>query len=103
MKSKGATIIEIDEVDLDLPNFIRLLNLDMKKDFPVYMANHANPSVKISNIDDVIAFNIQDSVNLMPYGQALFRGISEDKGNAQFLRRIKDTLKTNGRRFLTSQ
>lgn len=99
LKSKGATIIEIDEVDLDLPNFIRLLNLDMKKDFPVYMANHANPSVKISNIDDVIAFNIQDSVNLMPYGQALFRGISEDKGNAQFLRRIKDTLKTNGRRF----
>lgn len=99
LESKGATIVEMDEVDVSLPHFIRLLNLDMKRDFPAYMANHANPSVKISNIDDVIAFNVQDSVNVMPYGQALFRGISEDKGDAQFLRRIKDTLKTNGRRF----
>ncbi|MGF1554663.1 amidase family protein [Paucihalobacter sp.] len=99
LESKGAIIVQVDEIDVSLPHFIRLLNLDMKKNFPSYMANHANPSVKISNIDDVIAFNIQDSVNVMPYGQALFRGISEDKGNAQFLRRIKDILKTNGRRF----
>lgn len=99
LEGKGATIVEVEEVDINLPNFIRLLNLDMKKDFPNYMANFANPSIKISNIDDVIAFNIQDSVNVMPYGQALFRGISEDKGDTQFLRRIKDTLKTNGRRF----
>ena len=35
----------------------------------------------------------------MPYGQALFRGIVADKGDTQYLRRIKDTLKTNGRKF----
>lgn len=99
LESKGATIVEIDEVDINLPNFIRLLNLDMKKDFPAYMANYANPSIKISKIEDVINFNTNDSVNVMPYGQALFRGIAEDTGDAQFLRRIKDTLKTNGRRF----
>lgn len=99
LESRGAIIVEVDEVDVSLPHFIRLLNLDMKKDFPSYMANHANPSIKISTVDDVINFNIQDSLNVIPYGQALFRGISEDEGNTQFLRRIKDTLKTNGRRF----
>lgn len=99
LESKGATIVEIDEVDINLPNFIRLLNLDMKKDFPAYMANYANPSIKISKIEDVINFNTNDSINVMPYGQALFRGIANDDGNAQFLRRIKDTLKTNGRLF----
>jgi amidase len=99
LKDLGATIIEIDEAEVNLPNFLRLLNLDMKKDFPAYMSNHANPSVKISTVQDVIAFNAQDSVNFMPYGQALFRGIVADKGDAQYLRRIKDTLKTNGRKF----
>ncbi|MGF1556915.1 amidase family protein [Paucihalobacter sp.] len=99
LKDLGATIVEIDETQVDLPNFIRLLNLDMKKDLPAYISNHANPSVKISNIQDVIDFNTQDSVSFMPYGQALFRGIVADKGDAQYLRRIKDTLKTNGRKF----
>lgn len=95
----GATIVEIDETEVSLPNFLRLLNLDMKKDLPAYMSNFANPSVKISTVQDVIDFNTQDSINFMPYGQALFRGIVADKGDAQYLRRIKDTLKTNGRKF----
>ena len=99
LKELGATIIEIDETEASLPNFLRLLNLDMKKDLPAYMSNYANPSVKISNVQDVIDFNTQDSINFMPYGQALFRGIVADKGDAQYLRRIKDTLKTNGRKF----
>jgi len=99
LKKLGATIIEIDEVEVNLPNFLRLLNLDMKKDLPTYMSNYANPSVKISNVQDVINFNAQDSVNFMPYGQALFRGIVADKGDTQYLRRIRDTLKTNGRKF----
>jgi amidase len=99
LKELGATIVEIDETEASLPNFLRLLNLDMKKDLPAYMSNYANPSVKISTVQDVIDFNTQDSINFMPYGQALFRGIVADKGDAQYLRRIKDTLKTNGRKF----
>jgi amidase len=35
----------------------------------------------------------------MPYGQNLFKGIANDKGDLQFLERIKDTLKTNGKRY----
>jgi amidase len=99
LKELGATIVEIDETEASLPNFLRLLNLDMKKDLPAYMSNYANPSVKISTVQDVIDFNTQDSINFMPYGQALFRGIVADKGDTQYLRRIKDTLKTNGRKF----
>ncbi|TPV33998.1 amidase [Paucihalobacter ruber] len=99
LKELGATIVEIDETEASLPNFLRLLNLDMKKDLPAYMSNYANPSVKISNVQDVINFNSLDSINFMPYGQALFRGIVSDKGDTQYLRRIRDTLKTNGRKF----
>lgn len=99
LKKKGATIVEIDEEKLGLPNFLRLLNLDMKKDLPAYMEGYANKSIKMRTVEDFMAFNLKDSLTSMPYGQNLFKGISEDKGDAEFLTRIQDTIKTNGRQY----
>lgn len=99
IKGQGAEIIELDEEKLDLPNFLRLLNLDMKKDLPTYLVNHANQSVNITSVEDVIVFNNQDSINRAPYGQKLFKGIVADLGTELELEAIKDTLKTNGRLF----
>lgn len=99
LKQQGAEIIEIEEEDLQLPNFLRLLNLDMRKDLPVYMDEYANKDVSIKTVADIMAFNEQDSVMAMPYGQKLFKGIVEDDGDALFLERIKDTLHTNGKQY----
>lgn len=102
LKQQGAEIVEIDEEKLGLPNFVRLLNLDMKKDLPAYMEGYANDSITLRTVDDVMAFNLKDSLKTMPYGQALFKGISDDTGDATFLERIKDTLKTNGQQFFNT-
>ena len=99
LKQKGAQIIEIDEESIALPNFLRLLNLDMKKDLPLYMENYASSSISLRTVEDIMAFNTNDSLKVMPYGQRLFKGITDDKGDAIFLERIKDTLKTNGKRY----
>ncbi|WP_179346049.1 amidase family protein [Winogradskyella ursingii] len=99
LKKQGATIVEIDEEKLNLPNFIRLLNLDMKKDLPAYMENYANKNIKERTVADMMAYNIKDSLNTMPYGQKLFQGIADETGDEEFLERIKDTLKTNGRQY----
>lgn len=99
LKQQGAEIVEIEEEKLGLPNFIRLLNLDMKKDLPAYMESYANKNIEQRTVSDVMAYNIKDSLNTMPYGQKLFQGIAEDTGGAEFLERIKDTLKTNGRQY----
>lgn len=99
LKSQGAEIVEIDEEQIGLPNFIRLLNLDMKTDLPAYMDGYANKSITLRTVSDVMHFNLNDSLKTMPYGQKLFKGIADDKGDAQFLERIKDTLKTNGRHY----
>ena len=96
LKNKGATIVEIEEENLSLPNFLRLLNIDMKKDLPAYFSNAANSNLKMKSVNDVIAFNKKDSVNRMPYGQNLFYGIASDDGDLDYLKAIKDTLKTNG-------
>ena len=99
LKSQGAEIVEIDEEKLRLPNFVRLLNLDMKKDLLAYMGGYANKDIDLKTVSDVMGFNANDSLIRMPYGQNLFKGIIEDKGDAAYLERIKDTLKTNGLKY----
>ncbi|MBT8244094.1 MAG: amidase [Winogradskyella sp.] len=99
LKKQGAVIVEVEEEQLGLPNFLRLLNLDMKKDLPLYMERYANSYIKLRTVQDFMAYNLKDSLVSMPYGQNLFKGISEDKGDAIFLERIKDTLKTNGKQY----
>ncbi|WP_299525129.1 amidase family protein [Winogradskyella sp.] len=99
LKQQGAEIVEIEEEQLGLPNFLNLLNLDMKKDLPAYMANYANTSISLRTVSDVMAFNLKDSLKIMPYGQRLFQGIVDDKGDLAFLEAIKDTLSTNGKQY----
>ena len=99
LKQQGAEVVEIDEEQVGLPNFLRLLNLDMKKDLPAYMDGYANKNISLRTVSDVMAFNLKDSLETMPYGQNLFKGIVNDKGNATYLERIQDTLKTNGMRY----
>lgn len=102
LKQEGAEIIEIEEEGLGLPNFIRLLNLDMKKDLPNYLEAYANKNISLRTVSDVMAYNLNDSLTTMPYGQNLFKGIAEDQGDAEYLERIKDTLKTNGKQFFNT-
>ncbi|MFO7674405.1 MAG: amidase family protein, partial [Lutibacter sp.] len=99
LKNSGAEIIEIEQQQIDLPGFIRLLNLDMKKDLPEYLQKYANAVVTLKSVEDVMEFNRKDSLRRAPYGQALFKGIVADKGSLEDLERIKDTLSTNGKLF----
>ncbi|MGJ8592347.1 MAG: amidase family protein [Aquaticitalea sp.] len=99
LRNQGATIIEIEEEKVDLPDFIRLLNLDMKKDLPAYFTNFGNKDLGLNSIDDVIAYNLKDSLMTMPYGQSLFEGISADISTDKEFEDIKNTLKSNGQAF----
>ncbi|GAA4319805.1 amidase family protein [Pontixanthobacter gangjinensis] len=99
LKKAGAEIVEYEAEEIDLPNFIRLLNLDMKQDLPAYLKNYGG-EVPYNSVQDVIAYNNQDSLNRSPYGQALFYGIVKDSASSKEFAAIKDTLKINGTRFL---
>jgi amidase len=99
LKQQGAEIVEVEALDVELPGFIRLLNLDMKTDLAAYLANFGNSKLGYESIEDVMAFNRTDSLNIMPYGQKLFYGISEDTSTDLEFKALKGVLKTNGMRF----
>jgi amidase len=102
LKQQGAKIIEFEEEKVSRPDFIRLLNLDMKKDLPIYLSSFANSSIQIKSIQDVINFNNEDSLMRAPYGQRLFKGIVSDNSTDEELDTIKNILKKNGRLFFDS-
>ncbi|MCK0110154.1 amidase family protein [Flavobacteriaceae bacterium S0825] len=99
LRDNGAEVVEVDEIDVQRSGFISLLNLDMKKDLPEYLANHAANVVEVTSVQDVINFNNLDSLNRAPYGQRLFKGIVDDPGSLQYLDSIKTDLKTKSRLY----
>ncbi len=99
LKQEGVEIIEISEEAIELPEFLRLLNLDMKVDLANYFSEYGNKELEFKSIEDVMAFNETDSLNIMPYGQNLFKGVSKDNATKEEFDAIKNLLKSNGKRF----
>jgi amidase len=96
----GATVIAFTPPEVEMNGFLSILNLDMKNDLPSYLTAHTNPEkVRISAIADAVAFNNQDTLTRIPYGQALFEGIMADSTTAEGLKEIKENLENSGRRF----
>jgi amidase len=102
LKKSGAEIVEIEQPEVNLPQFIRLLNLDMKKDLPLYLNEYSGEKVTVKSVQDVIDFNNLDSLKRAPYGQRLFKGIVADTGTETDLKHISDTLQLNGKSFFSS-
>ncbi|GGE01062.1 amidase family protein [Planktosalinus lacus] len=95
----GGVIIKIEQENSSLPNFLRLLNLDMQKDLPLYFSYYGNQNLGYKTVNDIINFNQKDSLNRAPYGQKLFLGVVSDTASEKEFIAIKDTLFRNGRKF----
>ena len=99
IKENGAEIVEITPPQVGLPGFLTLLNIDMKHDLPQYLKNHTDKNVKVSSVQNVINYNLQDSILRAPYGQQLFDGIVADTTTVAQLQEIKKTLMANARNY----
>ena len=101
LRKAGAQIIEFEAENIPLEGFTTLLNLDMEQDLPAYLnAETKNrDAVRVKSVEDVVAFNKQDSLVRIPYGQARFDGILADSTTAEQFEKIKKNLKASGRAF----
>ncbi|MGK0414542.1 MAG: amidase [Polaribacter sp.] len=85
LKKAGAEILEITPPKISFDGFLTLLNIDMKYDLPTYLKNHADKSIFVKNVTDVVEFNKKDSLLRAPYGQQLFEGILKDSTSLEGL------------------
>ncbi|WP_421811259.1 amidase family protein [Flagellimonas sp.] len=101
LREAGAQIVEFEAESIPLEGFTTLLNLDMKEDLPAYLNAEVKDrdAVRVGSVEDVVAFNKQDSLVRIPYGQARFDGILADSTTAEQFEKIKKDLKESGRAF----
>ncbi|SCX91792.1 amidase [Nonlabens sp. Hel1_33_55] len=78
IRNQRAVIVELEEKDVELNGFLKLLNADMKQDLPVYFKTAGNDQYKDWNVARVMQENLKDSLKSMPYGQRLFQGIVDE-------------------------
>ncbi|WP_435625094.1 amidase family protein [Flagellimonas sp.] len=101
MEDAGATIVAFEPPQVEMDGFLSILNIDMKNDLPTYIQNHVKDTqaVAVKDVADVVAFNLQDTLVRIPYGQARLDGILADSTTAEGLMEIKKTLQANGRKY----
>ena len=99
LRDAGAEIIEITPPEVSLNGFLSVLNGDMIRDLPHYFNTASSPEFAGMDVAGAMAFNREDSVLHMPYGQARFEGIVADPITEGGLDSLITALHSEGRRF----
>jgi amidase len=85
IKSEGAEIIPFTPLKINMDQFVRLLDVDMRSDLPQYFTNFAHSKLGLNSVKDVVVFNAKDSLLHAPYGQGIFQKIiKENTSQAEF-------------------
>ena len=95
----GGVTVEFDPIPVDLTGFGDLLSADMKADLPRYLEEFAEAAVTARSIEEIIAFNREDSLLRIPYGQAIFEEMAQINLSAEELVSLRERLQSEGRRF----
>ena len=95
----GGVTVEFDPIPVDLTGFGDLLSADMKADLPRYLEEFAEAAVTARSIEEIIAFNREDSLLRIPYGQAIFEEMAQVNLSAEELVSLRERLQSEGRRF----
>jgi len=104
IRSEGSEIIVIDPPRVPLDGFLSILNLDMKEDLPAYIEQNVinTDAISVTTVQDIMKYNLQDSLTRIPYGQGRFEAIVSDSTSAEELQTIKKTLKEDTRAFFNT-
>ncbi|WP_378176943.1 amidase family protein [Aquimarina sp. SS2-1] len=103
IKKAGGEMVIVEPEQVALPGFLSILNVDMKKDLPRYINLYASDDITVKTVEDVITFNLQDTLVRIPYGQGVFEGIIKDTTTIKELKKIKQNLQDVAQNYFDSQ
>ena len=99
IKENNITAIEIKSPRVNLSNFVKILDEDMRKDLKSYLSIYGNKKLEVSDISSIIEFNDKDSIVRAPYGQGIFKKIINDTMNKKEFDKLKIRLMNEGNKF----
>ena len=96
LKSKGAELFELNPKSVQLNNFRKLLDEDMRRDLVSYLEDYGNVKLEVKDIASIIDFNSLDSIERSPYGQGIFKGILDNPFSDEELIELRESLLSSG-------
>ena len=99
LREAGATLLEIQPEPMDYTGFTRLLDGEMKRALPDYLATYA-PNLPQRTVADVVAFNKQDTFRRAPYNQSIFEGIVQETMTDAELEQLQRNLQQRAQTYL---
>lgn len=94
--SAGGIAVDIDPAQINLEGFSTLLNGDMKSDLPDYIENYASDSIPFRSVNDIVAYNLTDTMTRIPYGQGIFERVVAEDISREDLQQLRDKLHEAG-------
>ena len=102
LEKEGIKLTYLEKNKVSFEGFLSVLNIDMKHDLPKYLsaAIKDTAAIPFKSVEDVVEFNKQDSLVRIPYGQILFEGILADTIGDDYIKVVKNRLRTKARAAL---
>ena len=95
----GGIVVEYDPEPMNFDGFGTILSADMKVDLPNYLNKYASTELTTRSIADIIAYNKNDSILKIPYGQGRFEQMLAENTTEAELLQIKAKIKKEGVNF----
>lgn len=95
----GVIIIEIEPIKVMFDGFGDLLSADIKIDLPAYLNKYASDDITLHTMKDIVAYNNEDSLLRIPYGQSRFEQASEIELSSENLIQLRERLHKEGIRY----
>ena len=99
LKEDNINVIEIESPRVNLSNFSKILDEDMRRDLKSYLSTYGNKNLEVSDISSIIQFNNKDSLVRAPYGQGIFKKIISDTMTTEDFEKLKIRLMKEGNKF----
>jgi len=96
LKNNGAELYELNPKSVQLNDFRKLLDEDMRRDLVSYLEDYGNTRLEVKDVASIIEFNSLDSIERSPYGQGIFRGILNNPFSDEELYDLRESLLLSG-------
>jgi amidase len=95
----GGVAIEIEAIDVNFDGFGDLLSADMQIDLPNYLNEYASDDITLRSMKEIVAYNLEDTLVRIPYGQGRFERASNVVLSPDSLIILKNRLHKEGIRY----
>ncbi len=99
IEAMGGIPVEFDPIEVDFNGFGDLLSADMQIDLAAYLTDYASDQITQKTVEEIVAYNEEDSATRTPYGHGRFKGMLDVQLSSEEHAQLKERLNVEGIRY----